>query len=137
MAWCPPAPSNICRTMLLPLPKDCGWVPTHPRKFSQSCSSSVSGIMVNHNTHLAPRFPLNVLVPAPANVVVLQDPLGPLPVGWPHCLYQMSSQQGNHLSPCGPRTSLSTPGDLPFSPEHHQVSSCGVSGSVLPLFIES
>ncbi|XP_030166111.1 N-acylneuraminate-9-phosphatase isoform X2 [Lynx canadensis] len=33
----------------------------------------------------------------------------------------MSSQQGNHLSPCGPRTSLSTPGDLPFSPEHHQV----------------
>ena len=57
------------------------------KKFTQSCSSSILGIMVNYNTHLAPGFPLNVLFPTPANVVVLQGLLGPLPVGWPHSLY--------------------------------------------------
>ena len=48
--------------------------------FPGSCSSSVSGIYgiyENHNTHLAPGFTLNDLVPAPANVVVLPGPLGP------------------------------------------------------------
>ena len=47
------------------------------KKFTQLCNSSVSGIMENHNSHLAPGFPLNDLVPAPANVVVLWDLLGP------------------------------------------------------------
>ena len=47
--------------------------------------------MVNHNTHLAPGFLLNVLVPAPANVVVFWGLLGPW---WPHSLYQMSSSRG-------------------------------------------
>ena len=37
--------------------------------------------MENHNTHLAPGFTLNDLVPAPGNVIVLQGPLGPLPMG--------------------------------------------------------
>ena len=60
----------------------------------QLCSSSVSGIMENHNTHLVLGLRLNVLVPAPENVVVLWLPLGPLPVGRPYSLYQMSSQQG-------------------------------------------
>ena len=46
-------------------------------KFVRWCSSSVSGIMENHNTHLAPGFTLNDLVLAPANVVVLPGPLGP------------------------------------------------------------
>ena len=42
-------------------------------------------------------------------MAVLWGPLGPLPVGRSHSLYQMSSQQGNHLSSCCwmiPRTSL-------------------------------
>ena len=91
--------------------------------------------MENRNTHLAPGFTLNDLVPAPANVVVLPGPLGPL--GDPHSLYQVSSQQGNRLSTCGLKNPglHSAPGDSPFPPEHHQVSSCGVSGSALPLFI--
>ena len=91
--------------------------------------------MENNNTHLAPGFTLNNLVPAPANVVVLPGPLGPL--GDPHSLYQVSSQQGNRLSTCGLKNPglHSAPGDSPFPPEHHQVSSCGVSGSALPLFI--
>ena len=41
--------------MLLPRPRDCGWIPDCPQKmFTPSCSSSVSGIMVSHNTHLTP-----------------------------------------------------------------------------------
>ena len=39
--------------------------------------------MENHNTNLSPGFTHNKLVPAPANVVVVQDPLGSLPVGSP------------------------------------------------------
>ena len=66
--------------------------------------------MENHNTHLAPGFTLNDLVPAPVNVVVLQGPLGPLPLGRLHSPYQMSSQQGNRFSLCG----LRTPPDLVF-----------------------
>ncbi|XP_047727784.1 protein mab-21-like 3 isoform X1 [Prionailurus viverrinus] len=43
--------------------------------------------------------------------------------GWPHSLYRMSSQQGNRLSPCGPKSPgpHSAPGVSPFPPEHHQV----------------
>ena len=99
------------------------------KKFTRSCISSVSGIMENHNTHLAPGFTLNDLVPAPASVVVLLGPLGSLPVWGPHSLYQMSSPQGNCLSPCGLKTPglHSAPGGSSFSPEHLQVLSCGVS----------
>ena len=48
------------------------------KKFPQSCSSSVSSFMENHNTRLAPVCTLNILVPTPANVVVLRGLLGPL-----------------------------------------------------------
>ena len=105
------------------------------KKFTQSCSSSISGIVVNHNTHLA-----HVLVPTPVNVAVLQGLLGPLPVGKPHSLYQMFSQQGNCLSQCGlrtPWTSLPASGDSPLPPEHCQVLSRGISDYALPLFIAS
>ena len=71
-----------------------------PQKFTRQCSS-VSGIMENHNTHLASGFPLNGLAPAPANVAAFQGLLGP---GSFNSLYQMSFQQWNHFSPCGPRT---------------------------------
>ena len=39
------------------------------RKFKQWCNISISGIMENHNTHLAPSFIPNNHVPAPVNVV--------------------------------------------------------------------
>ena len=45
------------------------------KKVMRSCSSGFSGMMENHNTHLAPGFTPGDLVPAPANVVVLE----PLP----------------------------------------------------------
>ena len=58
--------------------------------------------MENHNTHLAPGFTPNDLVPAPANVAVLWGLIGN---SWPHSLYQRSFQQWNCFSPCGPRSS--------------------------------
>ena len=47
------------------------------KEFARQCSSSASGIMENHNTHLAPGFTLNDLVPAPANAAILWGLLGP------------------------------------------------------------
>ena len=58
--------------------------------------------MENHNTHLAPGFILNVLVPAPANVAAFQGLLRP---GGFNSLHQMSFQQWNCFSLCGLRTS--------------------------------
>ena len=46
------------------------------KKLTRSCSSSISGIMENRNTHLAPGFTLNDLAPAPANVAALWSLLG-------------------------------------------------------------
>ena len=72
------------------------------KKFERQCSSSFSGIMENHNTYLAPGFTLNDLALAPANVAAFWGLLGP---GGFNSLYQMSFQQWNRFSPCGPRTS--------------------------------
>ena len=72
------------------------------KKFARECSSSVSGIMENHNSHLAPGFTLNNLVAAPANVAIFWGPLEP---GGFNSLYQMSFQQRNYFLPCGLRTS--------------------------------
>ena len=76
------------------------------KQYARQCSSSVSGIMENHNTHLSPGFTLNNLVPAPVKVAVFRGLLGP---GGFNSLYQMSFQQWNHYSPCGPRNSRTPP----------------------------
>ena len=68
---------------------------------ARQCSSSISGIMENHNTHLAPGLTLNGLAPAPANVAAFWGLLGP---GGFNSLYQMSFPQWNCSSPCGLRT---------------------------------
>ncbi|XP_058591793.1 uncharacterized protein LOC131515131 isoform X2 [Neofelis nebulosa] len=72
------------------------------KKFARQCSSSVSGIVGNHNTHLTPGFTLKDLVWAPANVAAFWGLLGP---GGFNSLHQMSFQQWDRFSPCGPRTS--------------------------------
>ena len=94
-----PIPRNILETVLLLMPRDRLGASTPQKKFSQSCSGIVSGIVENHNTHLVPGFPLNILVPTPVDVVVLRGTLSPLPVRRSHSLYQMSSQQRNHPLP--------------------------------------
>ena len=58
-------------------------------------------------------------------MAVLWVPLGPLPVGRLHSLYQMSSQQGSCLSLCGQRTPSDlavAPGDSPISSELCHIS---------------
>ncbi|VFV40029.1 Hypothetical predicted protein, partial [Lynx pardinus] len=71
------------------------------KEFARQCSSSASGIMENHNTRLTPGFTLNDLVPAPVIVAIFWGLLGP---GGFNSLYQMSFQQWDCFSPCGPRT---------------------------------
>ena len=73
-----------------------------PQKIARQYNLSVSGTMENRNTHLAPGFTLNNLVPAPANVAAFRGLLGP---GGFNSLYQMPYQQWNRFSPCGQRTS--------------------------------
>ncbi|VFV35082.1 Hypothetical predicted protein [Lynx pardinus] len=72
------------------------------KQFARQCSSSISGIMENHNRHLAPGFTLNDLAPTPVNVAAFRGLLGP---GGFNSLYQMSFQQWNRCSLCGLRTS--------------------------------
>ena len=107
---------------------------TRPRKSSRdSVAAAFQGLWKNHNTHLAPVFSFNHLVPALVNVAIFCGLLGPS--GF-NSLYQMSFQQWNRFSPCGLRISW-TPfcsWDSPFPPEHLQVSSCGVAAFALPLF---
>ena len=117
-----PDPRNVCKTMLLPIDAQKLQVGASPpqRKFMQLCSSSVSGIMVNHNTHLASGFSLNILVPAPTSVVVLQCPLGSLPVGWLHGVYKCHPSRGTAspfvaIKPLGPCSLL-----LGIHPSHQR-----------------
>ena len=78
------APRNICQTVLLLIPSD--WVPAHPRKSSHDHEVAAFQGLWKITTHLVPGFTLKDLHPAPANVVVLWDLLGTLPVGRPHSL---------------------------------------------------
>ena len=68
------------------------------KKFVTQCRSSASGIMENHNTHLAPGFTLNDLVPATRECGCSPGSTGALPLGDSHSLYQVSSHQGNRFS---------------------------------------
>ena len=87
-----------------------------PQKmFPWLCSSSVSGIMKNHNTRLAPGFTLKDLVLVPANVVVLPGSTG---TRWLHSLYRMSFQLGDCFSPCGSDPTLL----LGIRPSHQSTS---------------
>ncbi|XP_044910944.1 uncharacterized protein LOC123384648 isoform X2 [Felis catus] len=93
-----------------------------PQKtLARQSSSSVSGMVENGNTRLAPGFTLHDLVPAPANLAAFRGLPGP---GGFNSLHQMSFRQRSRLSPVarappGPR---SVPGDSPFPPEPCQAS---------------
>ncbi|XP_040305583.1 adhesion G protein-coupled receptor E2-like [Herpailurus yagouaroundi] len=93
--WIPGAKTQGVSPM--PVPRDCGQVSARPpKKIARRCSLSVSGTVENHNTHLAPGFTLNDLVPAPASVAAFRGLLGP---GGLNSLYRMSFRQWNRFSP--------------------------------------
>ena len=61
--WVPARPQKCSRDCAAADPQRLQLGASPPQKmFTLSCSSSVSGIMVNHNTHLAPGFTLNFLL---------------------------------------------------------------------------
>ena len=99
-----------------------------PEKVARQCSSSISGIMEKHNTHLAPGFTLKTLFQH-------QRMWPPSGVCWDRVASTVSSR-GTAFprvarEPPGPH---SVPGDSPFPPEHRQVGSCRVAAFALPLF---
>ena len=87
------------------------------KKFMRLCSTSISRIMENHNTHLAPGFTPNDLVPAPENVV-LPGPLGSFLFGATQTLLDVLPT-GEQPLPLWPEESQTpcAPGDSPFSPD--------------------
>ena len=103
------------------------------KKFMKQCSSSTSGIIENHSTHLAPGFTPKDFVPAPVTVAILWGLLGP---GGLIASTKCPSSSGT-ASPCvarEPPRPHSAPGDSPFPPEHRQVGSCGAAAFAFPLF---
>ena len=96
------APKNARWALLLLVPQDCSQVPARPRKSSRDGVAAAFQGLWEITTHLAPGFTLNDLVPAPANVAAFRGLPGP---GGFNGLHQMSFQQWDRFSPCGPRTS--------------------------------
>ena len=52
MAGCLPTPRNIWETMLLPMPRDYGWVPARPRKGSRDCVAAEFQSLWKITTHI-------------------------------------------------------------------------------------
>ena len=105
------------------------------KKFARQYSSSISGIMENHNTSLAPGFTLNNLVPAPANVAVFWGLLG---TGFLTASTKCPFSNGTTSPRVAqePPRPHSAPGDSPFPPEHCQVLSCGVANSLRSPYLQ-
>ena len=127
-----PAGRCCCRCLADALRLQPGASPS--QMFARQCSSSVSGIMENHNPHPAPASPLTTLTQH-------QLTWPPSGVCWDQVASTVStkcpSSSGTTfplvaLEPPGPH---SVPGDLPFPSKHRQVSSCRFAAFALPLFI--
>ena len=96
------APRNACWTLLFPAPQDCGQVPVHPRKSSRDSVAAAFQGLWKITTHIwHPASPLTTLF--------RHQRMWPFSgVYWAQVassLYQISFQQWNHFSLCGPRTS--------------------------------
>ena len=52
LARCSPTPRNVCRTMLLLMPRDSAWVPAHPRKSSYDHVAAVFQGLWKITTHI-------------------------------------------------------------------------------------
>ena len=133
MAECQLHPGTLAGACCCQCPETAARCQPPQKKFTRQCSSSVSGIMENHNTHLALAFTLNDLAPAPA----MWPPSG---IFWDQVASTVSTKcpsSSGTTFPCvvrEPPGLHSIPGDSPFPLEHRQVSSCGVAAFALPLF---
>ena len=98
----PAPPRKVCGTVLLLTPRDCSQMPAHTRKSSRdSVAAAFQGLwkITAHIWHQA--SPLMTLF----STSECDHCLGSAGPRWPHSLYQVSFQQWNRFSLCGPRTS--------------------------------
>ena len=125
--WVLAAPRNVHGTLLLPVPRDCSQVPGRPRKsLREGIAAAPQGLWQITKCIWHQASPLTTLFQHQQM--------------WPFsgvCGDQVAltvstkcpSSSGTAF-PCvarEPPRPHSAPGDLPFPPEHHQVSSCGCS----------
>ena len=127
-------------TVLLPTPRDCSRAAARPRESSRDRVAAEPQGVWTITTHIWCEASAATTLFQHQRMWLFSQVHWSLCLLWgegAHSLYQVSSQQANRLSPCGPKTPglHSAPGDPPFPPEHRQVRSCDVSDSVLPLFI--
>ena len=127
-------PRNVHRTVVLPMPRDCGRVPDRPRKSSRDLVASAFQGLWKITTHIWHQ------ASPPATLFQHQQM-------WPFsgvCGDQVAltvstkcpSSSGTAFpcvarEPPGPH---SVPGDSPFPPEHCHVSSCKAADFVFPFF---
>ena len=127
-------PGNVCAVVLLQsLLSDCGQVPACPRESSRDHEAAEVQSLWQNTTHSQGGFT--------ASLFQYQQTWLFSGVCWDLCLWEAlrplpdAFLAGEPLLPCGPwtpQTSLPAPVGSPFPPELRQVSSCGVSDSVLP-----
>ena len=137
--WLMACPQDCLGDALLLIPRDGGWVPACPRKSScDRVALALQGLW--QITHIWPQAsPLMSCSSTSecgcslefAGNFACGEAAQPLPNVLPaeELPFSLWSLEPKDLALC----SLG----LPFPPKHHQVSSCGVSDSALPLFIES
>ena len=127
------APRNACRTLLLPVPRDCSQVPAHPRKCSRDSVASVFQGLLKITTHI--RHQASPLTTLPQH----QQMWPPSGVCWDRLASTVSTKCPSSSGTALPRVAPYPPGphsvsgDSPFPPEHLQVLSCGIASFVLPL----
>ena len=143
MAGCRPAARNVCATALLLVPRDCGWVPAHPRKSLCDLLAAAFQGLWKFTTHIYHQAsPLTFLFQHQQMWLFSG-------IHWDLCLWGGCTASTKCPASRGTATPyvavdssdlalLSTPGDSPFPPEQCQVLSCGVldSSSVSRVLME-
>ena len=128
------APRNACRTLLLPVPRDCGRGPARPRKSSRDGVAAVFQGLWKITTHIWHQASPLMTLFQHQRMWLFSG------VSWDQVASTASTKcpsSSGTTFPCvaeEPPGPQSAPGDSPFPPEHHQVLSCGVADSALPLF---
>ena len=135
----PAAPRNVHGTMLLAGDQRLCLGASPPQKSSHNCVAAAFQGLWQITTHIWQQ------ASPPTTLFQHQQRWLFSRVHWDLCLWR-STQPLPYVLPAGePPLPMwpEDPGlhsasrDSPFSPEHHQVLSCGVSDSALPLFLES
>ena len=130
------APRNTCWTLQLPVPQDCGQVPSCLRKSSRDSVAAVFQGLCKITMHFRHQA-------SPLTTLFQHQPMWPFSgVCWDQVASTVSTKCPFSSGTAFPHVAQeppghhSVPGDSPFPPEHRQVSSCGVADFVLPLFTD-